>query len=99
MYLYKFPFGPFDTNAILLGCPQTHEAAVIDPAMGSTGSLLQKALDHSLTITKILLTHSHWDHFADAAEIIAKTKAPLFVHSLDVKNITHPGSDGIPLFF
>lgn len=99
MYLYKFPFGPLSTNAILIGCAKTHEAAVIDPSLGSAPALLEKAHEHSLNINKILLTHSHWDHFADAAELMAKTNAPLFVHPLDVKNITHPGSDGIPLFF
>lgn len=98
MVIYKFPFGPLETNAILIGCPETQKAAVIDPSLGSANAILQKATHHNLTIEKILLTHSHWDHFADAHALKTKTQAPLYVHFLDAKNIEHPGSDGIPLF-
>jgi hydroxyacylglutathione hydrolase len=99
MFLYKFPFGPLETNAILIGCAKTKLGAVIDPAPGSMKAILQKADELGLHIEKILLTHSHWDHFADAHDLKAKTSAPLYVHFLDAKNIEHPGSDGIPLFF
>lgn len=99
MFLYKFPFGPLETNAILIGCAKTKIGAVIDPSQGSTGAILQKAADLELKIEKILLTHSHWDHFADAHGLKVQTGATLSVHFLDAKNIEHPGSDGIPLFF
>lgn len=99
MFLYKFPFGPLGTNAILIGCPETKVAAAIDPSLGSAGALIEKAAELGLKIEKILLTHSHWDHFADAGGLKTKTGAPLYVHFLDAKNLEHPGSDGIPLFF
>lgn len=98
MLIYKFPFGPIETNALLLVCNQTKIAAVIDPSPGSGGAILQKASQIGAEIQKILLTHSHWDHFADAHEIKQKTGAPLYVHPLDAKNVEHPGSDGLPLF-
>lgn len=99
MFLYKFPFGPLETNAILIGCAKSKLAVVVDPSPGSMMALLQKADELGLRVEKILLTHSHWDHFADAHDLKAKTGAPLYVHFLDAKNIEHPGSDGIPLFF
>lgn len=99
MILYKFPTGPLETNAILVGCPKTKKAAVIDPAFQSAELILQKAEDLGLVIEKILLTHSHWDHFADAAALQKKLKIPLLVHRLDAKNLEYPGSDGIPMFF
>jgi len=98
MFLYTFHFGPLETTTILLGCEQTKKAAVIDPAFQSTETLLIQAKKHDLTIEKILLTHSHWDHFADAFALKEKTRAPLFVHSLDEKNLREPGVDGVPLF-
>ena len=52
-----------------------------------------------LRIEKILLTHSHWDHFADAAFLKEKTQALLYVHPLDAENVEAPGSDGLPQFF
>lgn len=99
MIIYKFPFGPLETNAILLGCTETFKAAVIDPAMGSTEALLKEANDRGLTIEKILLTHSHWDHFADAHLLKQKTHAPVYIHPLDEKNLLQPGSDGLPMLF
>ena len=99
MFLYQFPFGPLETNTILIGCAKTKRAAVIDPAYLSTDVIVEHASKLDLVIEKILLTHSHWDHFADAFTLKQKTGASLFVHPLDAKNLGHPGSDGIPLFF
>jgi glyoxylase-like metal-dependent hydrolase (beta-lactamase superfamily II) len=99
MIVYKFPSGPLETNAILVGCPNTKRGAVIDPSLGSTEAILQFAATAGLAIEKILLTHSHWDHFADVHELKMKTSSLLYVHSSDAKNLEHPGSDGIPLFF
>lgn len=99
MIIYRFPFGPLKTNAILIGCPKTKKGAVIDPSLGSTAPILEKAKKHNLSIEKILLTHSHWDHFADAFEMKQATGARLYVHPLDAKNVEQPGADGLPLFF
>ena len=99
MILHKFPFGPLETNAIVIGCSNTKTAAVIDPAFGSTGAILQKCSDLGLTIEKILITHSHWDHIADVHALVLKTSAPVYIHLLDAPNLEHPGKDGIPLFF
>jgi glyoxylase-like metal-dependent hydrolase (beta-lactamase superfamily II) len=99
MMMYKFPSGPLATNAILIGCSNTKRGAVIDPSFGSSSAILRLAAEAGLAVEKILLTHSHWDHFADIHELKTKTSSLLYVHSLDAKNVEHPGSDGIPLFF
>lgn len=99
MFIFRFPFGPLETNAFLIGCQKTRIGAIIDPSPGSAEAILAKSVELNLKIDKILLTHSHWDHFADAHLVKSKTGAPLYVHFLDAKNIEHPGSDGIPLFF
>lgn len=94
MFLFIFASGPFKTNALLLGCPVTKEGAIIDPAPGSAPLLQREAQKHSFRLTKLLLTHSHWDHIADAHLF----DLPIYVHPLDAANLTHPGSDGLPLF-
>ena len=99
MFLFKFPFGPLETNALLVGSSERKVAVAIDPSLGSCGAILAKASELGVKIEKIFLTHSHWDHFADAHALKEETEAPLYVHPLDAKNIEHPGSDGIPLFF
>lgn len=98
MYIVKFPFGPLQTNAILLGCSKTKKAVIIDASAGCAEPILHKAEEKGSKIEKILLTHSHWDHFADAKELKEKTHAPLYIHTLDAKNLEDPGSDGLPLF-
>lgn len=98
MIIYKFPSGPLETNAVLIGCAETKRGAVIDPSLGSSELILAQAAESGLVIEKILLTHSHWDHFADAHLLKMRTAAQLYVHPSDVGNLEHPGSDGIPLF-
>lgn len=97
MIIYIFPCGPFKTNTILLGCPITKKAAVFDPAFLSTTQVLDFAEKDQLKIEKILLTHSHWDHFADAFVLKQKTGAELYVHELDAPNLRQPGSDRLPI--
>jgi hydroxyacylglutathione hydrolase len=97
MLLFKFPSGPLSTNAILFG--DGGVGAVIDPAQGSTEKILAQASKSGLTIEKILLTHSHWDHIVDLQAIQSETGAFVYVHKLDAGNVKAPGSDGIPLFF
>ncbi|MBS0624600.1 MAG: MBL fold metallo-hydrolase [Verrucomicrobia bacterium] len=99
MILHKYPLGPLQTNAILFGCEETKKAAIVDPAPGSFDLLLEEIQEYGLTLDKVLLTHSHWDHIADVHLLQAKTKVPVYIHPLDAKNLEHPGSDGIPLFF
>ncbi|OGN55634.1 MAG: MBL fold hydrolase [Chlamydiae bacterium RIFCSPHIGHO2_12_FULL_44_59] len=97
MVVVKFSFGPLETNTICIGCSLMKKAVVIDPAQGSLQAVLANAREQEFVIEKIFLTHSHWDHFADAYELKSKTGASLYVHPLDAKNLEHPGSDGIPL--
>lgn len=99
MILNKFPFGPFETNAILVACEATKKAAVIDPSYGSTEAICRKCDDLGLTVEKILITHSHWDHIADVHALAQKTGAAVYVHPLDALNLEQPGQDGIPLLF
>jgi len=99
MILQKFPFGPLETNTVLIGCANEKKAVVIDPAYGSTSAILEKCQDLELQIEKIFITHSHWDHIADVCELAQKTAALVFVHPLDAPNLEQPGSDGIPLLF
>lgn len=98
MFVRVFPSGPLSTNAILIACKKTKQAAVIDPSQGSRSPILKEAEKEGLSIKKILLTHSHWDHFADLHALKEETGALVFVHPLDAPNVIKPGSDKLPLF-
>lgn len=97
MILEVYEGGPIGTHCILLGCERTLKGAIIDAPAGVGLEVLQRASELGLTIEMLLLTHSHWDHIADIALLKKKTAAPLFVHPLDRDNVSHPGSDGLPL--
>ncbi|MCB1149647.1 MAG: MBL fold metallo-hydrolase [Chlamydiia bacterium] len=98
MIIKPFPTGPFATNAYIVACPATSKALIIDPGFDSSDLLQAFLKEKGLTPEKILLTHSHWDHFGDAKALKEKLNIPLFVHPLDADNVRRPGTDGLPLF-
>lgn len=90
--------GPFETNAYILGCEETHEAAIVDPAPESTKKILEIIQKENLKPIAILLTHTHWDHIADVYKIKKHFDVPVYVHDRDAENLRRPGADGLPLF-
>jgi len=96
MILQHFPSGPFLTNAYIIACKETNEAAIIDPAPESFSKLSEFIESHSLKPSKVILTHSHWDHIADVASCVKAYNIPTLIHSLDKENLESPGSDKLP---
>lgn len=63
----------------ILHCPETREAAVVDPAW-EVDRLLREAEKLGVRITQILITHTHHDHIEGVAELSAATGAVTRVH-------------------
>ena len=61
-------------------CLETREAALID-ATGDIPVLLGWAKDNNFKVTKILLTHEHWDHIVALKEAVDATDAPVHLHA------------------
>lgn len=98
MLIESYCCGPFETNAYIVACKDTREAAIIDPAPDSS-KLIQAFINkNQLHPTKILLTHSHWDHIADVAALKKIYPVPVYVHEEDAANLISPGTDGLPMF-
>lgn len=97
MLIQVFPSGPYSTNAYLVGCQQTSEAAIIDPAPGSAKKIIPFISEKQWKITSILLTHSHWDHIADVHVLKETYHVPVYVHFLDAPNLKNPGTDQLPI--
>lgn len=55
------------------------EAAIIDPGWEHK-KIIDKCEKESLKITKILLTHGHFDHTLDLRKLVKKTDAEIYVH-------------------
>lgn len=96
MFIQVFPSGPFSTNSYVVACSHSREAAIIDPAPDSASAIEAFLTQQNFNPQKILLTHSHWDHIADVNHLKEKYALPVLIHSLDVPNLQHPGTDGLP---
>jgi glyoxylase-like metal-dependent hydrolase (beta-lactamase superfamily II) len=84
MIVEVFPVGALQVNCIVLGCPATLKAVVIDP--GADLELIEEALHrHELTVELILNTHGHFDHIGANAALKDATGAPLLIHADDVR--------------
>ena len=75
--------GPMMNYVYLVGCPDTAEAAVVDPAWEAQ-DILRIARDAGLAVKHILLTHGHPDHTNALEPLIEATDAMCFIHTAEV---------------
>lgn len=75
--------GPFETNAYLITAEGTVDCALVDAPKGAAGNLLEEIKSRGLRLTRLLLTHGHWDHMCDAAAIKAATGCEVLAHRDD----------------
>lgn len=59
----SFRLGPFETNAYLVHCPATQEAAVLDVGF-DPDVVLREIRERGLKVRYLLGTHAHYDHVA-----------------------------------
>ena len=62
----------------ILFCPETREAAIVDPAW-EVDRLLREVEARGLRVTTALITHTHHDHIEGVGELVAKTGAVVVV--------------------
>jgi len=89
------PLGPFDNNAYVIVDPAAGEAAIVDmPAEGEQ----VLAATAGLRVSKILLTHTHPDHWLSYDLLRGATGAPVYCHPTEVQmppqGIDFPLADG-----
>ena len=70
----------------IIGDEKSKEAAVVD-AGWEVDKLIGIAEKERLKITKIILTHSHYDHVQKADEFASKTNADVYFHEDDSNEI------------
>ena len=70
----------------IIGDEKSKEAAVVDCGW-ETDILIDIAEKEKLKISKIILTHSHYDHTQKVAELSEKTKAGVYFHKSDFEEI------------
>lgn len=96
--------GPMENFIYLITDKKTGRTAVVDPAW-DVPEILARAADKGVTITDILLTHSHHDHINGIEQVLAKFDAQLHLSRseaqfwgkhLDLPTLHH-GGDSIML--
>lgn len=76
MHVDILPIGPIQTNCYVVTCPQSRQAAVIDPGWNDL-SIMEAIKRREATVVQIINTHAHWDHIAGNASLVRMTGAPL----------------------
>lgn len=83
MIVERIVVGPLQVNCFILACPQTLEAAVIDP--GAEGERITAALQRLGATAKLVInTHGHFDHIGANHLLVEQTGAELLIHRGDL---------------
>lgn len=82
MIIETFPVGPLQCNCTIIACPETKEAAVVDPG-GDVEDILARISELGLTVKYLLHTHAHFDHVLGSRALKEKTEAKICLHKGD----------------
>jgi len=77
-----FSVPPLGCNCSIIGDPVSQQAIVVDPG-GAAERILREVRALGLTVTRILHTHAHFDHFLASGEMKNATGAALCLHEDD----------------
>lgn len=91
MKLHVFPCGPVATNAYLLTHPEKKVALLVDVPLGCKDDVLKALKEADAKLEAIVLTHGHWDHTAQAADLQEATGAKIYGHKDGVMLYETPG--------
>jgi hydroxyacylglutathione hydrolase len=94
MILDTMAVGPFQSNCVLLGCPTTRQAIVVDPG-GEGERIVARLAELELQAVRILLTHAHLDHVCGISAVQRATGAPIALHPADRWLYDHVAMQGM----
>ena len=86
LYLKQLELGPMQNFIYLIGDPATHEAAVVDP--GWEVPKILEALHHDdYRLTRVFLTHSHFDHVGGLGELLKTADVPVHANRTELPTL------------
>lgn len=95
MKIIKVEAGPVQTIGYLVIDESTGKSVVIDVPLDGSYKLVEAAKENNADICAIFLTHSHWDHLGETAELQKLTNARVYVHASDEYRLTEPNEHSI----
>jgi len=96
MIFEQIPVGIMQNFSYIIGDEKTREAAVVDPGW-QANKILEIAKKHKLSITRILMTHAHYDHANRVGDIADATDAAVYVHKEEADEIKKLGINKIKI--
>ncbi len=82
--IVKVSVGPMDNNAYLVTCSRTGESLLIDAA-NDAETLVDVVHQYAPTVSLIVTSHQHMDHWLALEALAAATGAPTAAHELDAE--------------
>jgi len=82
--IIKMSVGPMDNNTYLVTCSRTGETLMIDAA-NDPELLVDLVRENAPTLSLIVTSHQHFDHWQALEAVAAATGAPTAVHQLDAE--------------
>src|SRR3989442_3580761 len=83
-----FSVPPLGCNCSIIGDPVTKQAIVVDPG-GAHERILNEVHQLGFTVSHILHTHAHFDHFLASGEMNKATGATICLHQDDLELWKH----------
>lgn len=98
LYIRQLELGPMQNFIYLLGCPETRECAVIDPAWDME-AVLRTAKADGYRLTHAIITHTHPDHVNGLGAVLEEGGAKIHVHRAEAEYLRGLGlgSDLMPM--
>jgi len=93
MIFKQIPVGTFQNFSYLIGDPETHRAALVDPAW-EVDRLLSLCAEAGLTVQYVINTHSHHDHIEGNDAVVKRTHAKVVAHESSPIRKDIPVNDG-----
>ncbi|MTI70963.1 MAG: MBL fold metallo-hydrolase [Firmicutes bacterium] len=82
MILKRLPAGIYAANCYIIGCNETKNAMIIDPA-GDEEKIINTIKDLDLKVEGIILTHAHGDHIGALKKLKSYFNVPIMLHEND----------------
>ena len=79
LYLKQIELGPLQNFVYLIGCLETRETAIVDPAW-NVPKILEIAQADEMRVTAAIITHTHFDHVNGIQDLLKATDARVIVH-------------------
>lgn len=73
---------PVDTHAYLVLDEASSDAWIVDAPLQTFAALSRTAEERGCSISRLILTHGHFDHLLDAAEVV-RAGVPIAMHPAD----------------